>query len=345
MDAPLPHVICPHCGAENPHSPIVTMCSKCFGSLDGAKPAAPAAPAADGPVPTAPVTTIALSPSSAPVPPVPMPPRPPDAPTTPAPPPPPAPQPPPPPSAGAQSDLDIQLAPPEPELDVTLEPPSDAARRQCPACGHWMDPLDRQCLYCGRIKTAAEPQAMATGESHPSASVGAEPPPRPGNVRPGCGCRLFIFLIVAFLIFRPDRILRINPGEMVAWVVVAKPAERGTDVYVRDVVWPVGQPEPMAFEHLGPGVAERIRSAFAASAVDPTQVRMPPPAARPAPGVGKSAAPANQRPPAQSVQPTGGGEKRLLCRLRWAGLFEPALYDFTVCDPAQEGDLRAHGPH
>jgi len=37
-------VICPHCGAENVSSPIITMCSSCMGSLKGAKPAPEAAP-------------------------------------------------------------------------------------------------------------------------------------------------------------------------------------------------------------------------------------------------------------------------------------------------------------
>lgn len=40
-------VICPHCGAENLRSPIITTCTKCFGSLQGAKPA-PAKRTADG---------------------------------------------------------------------------------------------------------------------------------------------------------------------------------------------------------------------------------------------------------------------------------------------------------
>ena len=39
MPLAAPGLICPHCGAENPKSLIVTMCTQCHGSLDGAKAA------------------------------------------------------------------------------------------------------------------------------------------------------------------------------------------------------------------------------------------------------------------------------------------------------------------
>jgi len=38
-------VICARCGAENPDSPIITLCKGCGGSLAGAKPASAPAPA------------------------------------------------------------------------------------------------------------------------------------------------------------------------------------------------------------------------------------------------------------------------------------------------------------
>ncbi len=43
-------VICPHCGAENPKSLIVTTCLKCLGSLERAQPA-PVEPVAQAPAP------------------------------------------------------------------------------------------------------------------------------------------------------------------------------------------------------------------------------------------------------------------------------------------------------
>ena len=49
-------VICPHCGARNPKSFIVTTCSKCLQSLDGAEPAPrEESPEFDTPPPPAPV--------------------------------------------------------------------------------------------------------------------------------------------------------------------------------------------------------------------------------------------------------------------------------------------------
>ena len=349
MDAPLPHVICPHCGADNPLSPIVTMCSKCFGSLEGAKPAAEAAPVAAGPVTSAPVTSVTLS--SVPVQPFPAP-----APIQPLAPAPAIPTPPPPPAAGPEPDLDIQLQPEEPDVEVTLEPATTleppkgppvllGPGLKCPDCGHWIDPLDRECLYCGRTKSAAEPPGPPTNETHPSSSVGTERP-QPANAKPGCGCRTFIFLLIAFCIFRPDRMLRVNPGEMVAWVVVQKQAEHGTEVYVRTVVWPVGKSLPTEFTHLAPGVADRIRADFNARATDPAQARWQATRAyRDRQLARQAAARAGLPPPPELAMPTGLGEKKLLCRLRWAGLFEPALYDFTVYDPSQEPQLRTRGPN
>jgi hypothetical protein len=47
-------VTCPHCGAENTRSPIVTICYRCFKSLDSAPQPMPAAPMPAAPVPVPP---------------------------------------------------------------------------------------------------------------------------------------------------------------------------------------------------------------------------------------------------------------------------------------------------
>ncbi len=44
---------CPHCGAENPRSPLITMCQQCKGSLTGPS-AAPSLTVALGPRPPSP---------------------------------------------------------------------------------------------------------------------------------------------------------------------------------------------------------------------------------------------------------------------------------------------------
>lgn len=59
-------IICPHCGAENPKSLIVTTCLKCLGSLEGAQPA-PTEPLAQAPAPEPPPVRPVHAPVAPPV--------------------------------------------------------------------------------------------------------------------------------------------------------------------------------------------------------------------------------------------------------------------------------------
>ena len=174
----MPKVKCPHCGAENPKSLIVTVCHQCAGSLVGAE-AVPDDPAAAH-RPFGGIRLISLDEPSAEAervaPGLPTPPSeglaaPALPPPLPLAPPPPVPTPLPPPVSAAPT----APPPPVPLPPVVAPPPVVIARPgrpgappgglvACPACGAENPASNPRCYHCGQgLPGLAAP--VATGES------------------------------------------------------------------------------------------------------------------------------------------------------------------------------------
>jgi len=198
-------VICPHCGAENVKSPIITLCSSCMQSLEGAEPApAPPAPVTDEPQPAPAAEPTDFAPARSPEVAAPEP-GPPDT---------------EPPAAEADDfqppraeapPLEIPtIAPGEPGPPEPAEP-APAVRPLkliCPRCRGANPPEYRHCALCGTPLPKAR-TARVMGESVGRTRLSVEWRPRPDMMRgetvgqtkwgAACGCVVMAFIFFVLL--------------------------------------------------------------------------------------------------------------------------------------------------
>jgi hypothetical protein len=188
-------VTCPHCGAENPKSLLVTMCHQC--KRDMARP--PTAPPQAAPSPRAAPSVLTAPPAHAPE--TPPPPQPPHAPsasrpstTLPS-------------AAGVEADLRHCprcgfLSPASADRCERCRTPFDQAVpqnlgwRRCERCGHLQPDNRRSCEHCGLHFVGAQYAGPNVLHPVPTARV-----PRSREEQASAtGCGIAFFGIFAFLL-------------------------------------------------------------------------------------------------------------------------------------------------